>query len=314
VCAFATQLKKHRDQSRKSPQEGADRASDLLVLREFASQFKAASAGRVKDRAKEGIGAKPAFYYGPRAPPLTGSISTVELGASAPQHALGSNSQHSAATTELLFRPHTVVFIRGQRGQLFVAELLEALTQTTNEKGDILVNILRLECRYFVPTREIFSWPAATAFWKQHGIADEATAHARADASDGIHYSSEGGKDRVTHSTILGAFNICERQYLWSSLHSFAVSPEQLAVAEEMLSDGGKNAELEQVDERMEAEAAAARLARREQEAKEAAARDAAAEERKARREQGRLQQEAEVEQRRAARERREGKQVVSRW
>ena len=122
------------------------------------------------------------------------------------------------------------------------------------------VNNQRLECRYFVPTREISVWPTAADFWSKHGISSELAAQEQADASSGVHYSSFGGKNQlIAHSVILGAFdNLFERSYLWGSLHSFAVSTEQLAAANELLSDGGDNRELDEEDARTEAEHAAA--------------------------------------------------------
>ena len=226
-----------------------DRQGKLEILRRFAAQLPQAKAERVTNKAKERSATLPAFTYEKPVPPPTVREMAQDVRELA-SSASGPSARVAAPTEQMveLYRPGAVVYILGLRGRLEVAQLTEGLVQTTMASGEVRVSLQRVSCRYFVPTEEIMEWPSATQYWAAHRITSRADASARAEQSDGSHFSFFG-KDKVTHSTIKGEFtSVTERATHHSKLVSFAVDGEELeAVCDEL--SGGAELPLEEQEE-----------------------------------------------------------------
>jgi len=124
----------------------------------------------------------------------------------------------------------------------------------------------RTGCRYFVPTAELFSagLEHAATWWLARGswlrLEDEAAALARAEASDGVHFSFEK-RDFVTCSTVCSTLPISEEMLYRGELISFAVPSLALAAARDYVSNLEQQEEASnsaQAEERVTAEAQAA--------------------------------------------------------
>ena len=129
-------------------------------------------------------------------------------------------------------------YINGTGGALYVAQLTEALTQTTMPDGTILVNPQYVQCRYFVLTSEILLWSHSEAYWARHGVSCAEDADRLAAQSFGVQYSF-WGSTTVPHSTIKGEFGtVSEKLYHRSQLVRFSVDGDELEEAREVLSGG----------------------------------------------------------------------------
>jgi len=248
--------------------------------------FKQARQGRVTDKGKKKVGSKPAAAYAPAlVPPATAiqlAADAVGLGSLAPSGSSGASSSHMATASEtvVVYRAMSLVFVRGTGNRLFVAQLLDPLIHTTLSSGVVQVNLQYLRGTYFVPTSDIPSWPIAMAFWKNHGIANQAAADDRAAQSDGVHYSVYGRNAvSLAHSTIISAIDRpSEKSYLWMNLASFAIDEQELVSARELMSGGPAqpmedDAEAEAAEREAETAATAAAAATREARYAELAAR-----------------------------------------
>ena len=132
---------------------------------------------------------------------------------------------------------------------MWVAQLKEPVISCSQAapSGVLLISFAppRVACRYFVRTDELFTrgLEHAAAWWQaQHGrlgatlqLTDEASALARAAASDGVHYSFEK-VDHGTCSTIFDSLVVTERASYRGELVSFAVGEGAAEAARERIS------------------------------------------------------------------------------
>ena len=208
-----------------------------------ASLFKVAAQGRVTDKAKEIVGAKPAISYGRKALPVgmpDASLDGFFLGTRIGTGVAGGSSSSTparASTERVAYRAFTIVLIAGVGRRLEVAQLTESLTEFMSAGGEVRVSKQYLACRYFVETREIFAWALAAAYWREHGLSAAAQAQERAAESDGTHFSFYSS-NTVPHSTILRAVQGFEMCHTSGQLVSFALSEDVLEAAREHLSGG----------------------------------------------------------------------------
>jgi hypothetical protein len=139
--------------------------------------------------------------------------------------------------------------VRSVAKVMWVAQLKEPVISCSQAapSGVRLISFAppRVACRYFVRTDELFTrgLEHAAAWWQaQHGrlgatlqLTDEASALARAAASDGVHYSFEK-VDHVTCSTIFDSLLVTERALYRGELVSFAVGEAAAEAARERIS------------------------------------------------------------------------------
>lgn len=159
---------------------------------------------------------------------------------------LGATMQ-PGATEEVLFRAGDIVSVRSVTGEMWVAQLKQSIiirSPSAAPNGTRLGTFAsaRVACRYFVQTAALFTFGLehAAAYWKGlHGalgerlkLTDEASAFARADASEGIHYSFEK-PDQVTCSTVherLLTFDVATYR---GELVSFSIAEASVEAARE---------------------------------------------------------------------------------
>jgi hypothetical protein len=230
------------------------RQKRLRVLRALAALFRQSRQQRVTDKGKEKPGTKPAVFYGPKVAAATDDHHDSELlggdgskiaghsaatlvgdgGASASTSTAGGG----ASASSLLYRGGDIVLVRPLLSQLWLAQLLEPIV----ESSPGCFNTDRPSCRYFIPTSELAAFPHALSWWSKCGverrITDEAGAIARSTQSDGVHFSFEK-RDHVTRSTICGCLSpscLSERVFSSNELVSFAITDQELASARELVS------------------------------------------------------------------------------
>ena len=144
--------------------------------------------------------------------------------ANQPSNLLSSSGAEGTADTSAadlasavpLFRCGDIVIVRPLRAQLWLAQLLEAVIETSPG----CFNVDRPRCRYFVPTTELGAYEHALAWWAERGeplrLCDAEAALARAASSAGVHFSFEK-LDHVTRSTICRALPAgCLSEKSWS--------------------------------------------------------------------------------------------------
>ena len=225
------------------------RLTKLAALRRLAALFKQARQGRVTDKGKERVGSAPASTYAPPAMLLGATTAHPTLvDVSAEAGAAASAASSSAATEEhevVLFRSSDVVSVHSVTGVMWIAQLKQPIIMQVepSASGQRLVTFAsdRVDCRYFVPTAELYSpdLQHAATWWRERSgaqkLADEDAALVRAAASDGIHFSFEK-VDRVTCSTVCSMLSTAEACLYRGQLVSFAVAEEALEVARERIS------------------------------------------------------------------------------
>ena len=306
--------------AKKAPrgrEKGDECKKALTVLQCAARLFLKAQQGCVTDKAKEAVGSKPAVAYARRLAPS----STIEAAdahglpsffgcssSSAGPSARAAPSHRGAPREEVMYRPWTLIFIRGQCRRLEIAELTQSVTQFVYGDGEVRISRQRIACRYFVETSEILQWAAAKAYWAAHGITTAADIDRCMSERDGVPFSFFS-TDTVAHSAILCAVPACfQRERHERNLVSFSLALEDLQDGRELMS-GGADLPLDDAGDvealraealRVEAAATAA--------AAEEAAREAAFEMRQLRRHTVRDQQLAAQEAQSAARRQAQGK------
>ena len=282
--------------SRPKKIDKKSRLQKLKVLHLLASLFKQARQGRVTDKGKERVGAMPASTYAPpallsapaaaRGGPFTTNVSGGHsLQAEGdPMMQLGATMQ-PGATEEVLFRAGDIVSVRSVTGEMWVAQLKQPIiirSPSVAPNGTRLGTFAsaRVACRYFVQTAALFTigLEHAAAYWKGlHGalgerlkLTDEASALARADASEGIHYSFEK-PDHVTCSTVherLLTFDVATYR---GELVSFSIAEASVEAAREHIELLEAAEEEDAEEDMLQARSAAMEVAAAQAQAEDAA-------------------------------------------
>lgn len=221
---------KHSRDSR-SPTNAHDAARQhaLRPLRVLAATYPPVSQGKVTDRKKEAIGAKPTRFWDPR-PLQTQQRSDSSEGEE--QSSLGAPSRPVVQSNlRVLYHAMQLVVIKPDRTSgVWYGMLMDPVVQRTAS----LLNVDRPRVLYYVDTSELREWPAALEFWARMAAATvggvytsdparwEAEAGAKADdlaasVGDGVHLSYAGevrvrghdvtAFDRVSVEAIYGALD-----------------------------------------------------------------------------------------------------------
>ena len=176
--------------------------------------------GKVTDRKKEAIGAKPTRTWDPRSLPAHGDDSS-----SSDDDGPWSGRAARPARIKLLFRAGQLLLIKPARGEndVWLALLLENVMERPGRQRRAY-NQDRPRVLYFVRSCELDTWPAASKFWARTKASTDgldydtvdaavqrrlqtlavADAHATADCSDGVHFSYAGSEDRVSIEAVYG--------------------------------------------------------------------------------------------------------------